>query len=68
MKGRDKEDLRNHSAAELRAELVQSREKLFRLRFKHVTAPVKKPLEMRTLRRHAARLQTWIRAKEGAQS
>lgn len=68
MKGRDKENLFSHSAVELRAELVQAREKLFRLRFKHGSAPAKNPLELRTLRRHAARLETWIREKEGAKS
>ena len=68
MKARDRENLRNHSIAELHVELTSAREKLFRLRFKHGTAPAKTPLEMRTLRRHAARLETWIREKEGAKS
>ena len=63
MKSKDKESLRNHSAAELRAELTQTREKLFRLQFKHEVAPVKNPLELRNLRRHAARLETWIHEK-----
>ncbi len=66
MKTKDKESLRNHSPAELRAELTQAREKIFRLRFKHGAAPVKNPLELRTLRRHAARLETWIHQKEQA--
>ena len=52
------------SEAELRAELAQTREKLFRLKFKHAVSPVKNPLEMRNLRRHAARLATWVRETE----
>ena len=63
MKAKDKENLRSHSPAELRTELVQTREKLFRLRFKHGVTTVKNPLEMRNLRRHAARIETWIREK-----
>ena len=63
MKARDKENLRSHSAAELRAELSQTKEKLFRLRFQHGVSPVKNPLELRNLRRHAARLATWIQEK-----
>jgi len=66
MKAKDRESLRNHSADELRAELLQTREKLFRLQFKHGVSPVKNPLELRNLRRHAARLETWIREKEAA--
>ena len=63
MKSKDKEGLRNHSAAELRAELTQTKEKIFRLQFKHGVSPVKNPLELRNLRRHVARLETWIREK-----
>ena len=66
MKAKEKESLRNHSAAELRAQLTQAREKLFRLQFKHGVAPVKSPMEMRNLRRHVARLETWIREKRTA--
>ncbi|MFA6002912.1 MAG: 50S ribosomal protein L29 [Elusimicrobiota bacterium] len=64
MKAKDKENLRNHSTAELRTELLQMREKLFRLQFKHGVTPVKNPVEMRNIRRQVARLETWIRQKE----
>jgi len=63
MKSKDKENLRNHSAAELQAELTQTKEKMFRLKFKHSVAPAKNPLEVRNLRRHVARLETWIQQK-----
>ena len=66
MKAKDRENLRNHSALELRAELAAAREKLFRLQFKHGSSPVKNPLEMRGLRRHVARLETWIQEKKAA--
>ncbi len=66
MKAKERENLHNHSAAELRVELTQTREKLFRLRFKQGVAPAKNPLELRNLRRHAARLETWIHEKKAA--
>ena len=66
MKAKERENLRTHSAVELRAELTQTKEKLFRLKFKHGVAPAKNPLELRNLRRHVARLETWIRQKQTA--
>ncbi|MCX5797359.1 MAG: 50S ribosomal protein L29 [Elusimicrobia bacterium] len=66
MKAKERENLRNHTAAELRVELTQAREKLFRLKFKNGVAPAKNPLELRNLRRHAARLETWIQEKKTA--
>ncbi|MDD5629920.1 MAG: 50S ribosomal protein L29 [Elusimicrobia bacterium] len=66
MKAKERETLRNHSPGELRAELSQTREKLFRLKFKHGVAPAKNPMELRNLRRHAARLETWIQEKRTA--
>jgi large subunit ribosomal protein L29 len=66
MKAKDRETFRNHSSAELRAELLATRDKLFRLKFKHGVSPVKNPLELRTLRRHAARIETWIRERAAA--
>jgi large subunit ribosomal protein L29 len=68
MKAKERENLRNHSTAELRAELTQTKEKLFRLKFKHGVAPAKNPLELRNLRRHAARLETWIHEQKAAPS
>ena len=68
MKAKERESLRNLSAAELEAHLRKAGEKRFRLAFKHKTAPLDNPAELRTLRRHAARLKTWIAQKgeEGA--
>ena len=66
MKSTEKETKRNLSAAELQSELRQSEEKLFKLQFKHQSAPLANPLELRTLRRNVARLQTWISQKRTA--
>lgn len=65
MKNRDKDAKRALSAAELQAELRATREKLFKLRFRHRVTRLDDPLELRRMRRHAARLQTWIREKSG---
>lgn len=66
MKQREKDAKRNLSAAELEAELRASREKQFKLSFKHRAMPVTNPMEIRDLRRHIARLETWIREKQAA--
>jgi len=66
MKGRDRDAKRSLSVQELRAELHAAREKHFRLKFKHRVTPLANPLELRQLRRHIARLETWIRGKAGS--
>lgn len=63
MKQKEKDAKRNLSVAELQAELSATRDKHFRMRFKHGAMPVANPLELRSLRRHIARLETWIREK-----
>ncbi|MDD2772637.1 MAG: 50S ribosomal protein L29 [Elusimicrobiales bacterium] len=64
MKTKDKMHLKNLSALELKAELRQAREKQFTLSFKHATTPLTNPLEMRTLRRKIAMLETFLREKD----
>ena len=64
MKIKEKDAKRNLSVAELQAELATTREKHFKLRFKHRAMPVTNPMEIRELRRHIARLETWIREKQ----
>ncbi|MBI4679031.1 MAG: 50S ribosomal protein L29 [Elusimicrobia bacterium] len=63
MKAKDWEAKRNMTVPELREELRRTLDKRFRIRFKHRVAKVKNPLELRTLRRHAARLKTLINEK-----
>lgn len=67
MKANDKQLKKNLSLAELRLELHQAQEKHFKLRFKHQTSPLANPVELRFLRRHIARIRTWIAEKNPAQ-
>ena len=55
---------------ELTQHLEKSSESLFKLRFRAATAPLKNPMEIRSLRREIARLNTFInqRKAEEAQS
>ena len=64
MKIKEKDAKSALSIPELQAELRTTREKKFKLEFKHRVMPVENPMEIRALRRHIARLQTWIRQKE----
>lgn len=66
MKRKELDTLRSHSAQELGAELRQAREKKLSLSFKHASAPLPNPLELRKLRRRVAVLETVIREKGGA--
>ncbi len=68
MKAKEREAKKVLSLPELRSEVAQAREKRFRLRFKHQVTPSKNPVELRTLRRDIARLETWIRQRESAES
>ena len=63
MKTKEKEAKKNLTVAELETELHQSQEKLFKLQFKHRVSPLANPLELKFLRRHIARLHTWVREK-----
>lgn len=66
MKRRDLEAKRALTAPELRAELRAAREKQFKLGFKHRVSRLENPMELRSVRRHISRLETWIRQKEAA--
>ncbi|MFA6093018.1 MAG: 50S ribosomal protein L29 [Elusimicrobiota bacterium] len=64
MKTQDKTNKKDLSLDELRSELRQLREKQFKLRFKHRVTPLTNPMELRSLRRDIARLNTWIRTRQ----
>ncbi len=49
---------------ELKIQLREAEDKLFKLKFAHAMSPLKNGLELRILKRHRARLITWIRQKE----
>ena len=68
MKAKEREAKKSLSTAELAAELRNSEEKAFKLRFKHAVTPVSNPLELRTLRRHVARIKTWLRERRSQQA
>ena len=59
-----KEDLSALSPDEMEARLKQLQEAYFRARFRHVTSPLKNPMELRHFRRQIARVKTWQRRKE----
>jgi large subunit ribosomal protein L29 len=63
MKRKERDAKRNLSLDELKAELGKLREKQFRLRFKHRVTPLTNPLELRTVRREIARVETWVHEK-----
>jgi large subunit ribosomal protein L29 len=66
MKTNEKEQKRALGVAELESELHQAQEKLFKAQFKHQVTPLANPLELRSQRRHVARLKTWIAEKKAA--
>ena len=64
MKTNEKEALKNKTAAELTEALAKAQEKKFNLLFKHSTAPIANPMEIRAVRREIALLQTLISQKK----
>ena len=64
MKAKQWQDIKNMADAEIDAKLNETKEKLFRLKFKHFTTPVKNSLEIRGLRRLVARLNTLLKERQ----
>jgi len=64
MKAKQWQDIRNMADAEMAAKLNETKEKLFRLKFKHFATPVKNSLEIRGLRRLVARLNTLLKERQ----
>ena len=63
-KNKSKESLHEMSTHELQAQLKESREKSFRLKFQHTSNPLKNPMEIRIARRQLARVLTVLHQKE----
>lgn len=63
MKAKAWQEIRSMSEPELEAKLRESEEKLFRLKFKHSTTPLKNGLEIRSLRRGIARYKTLLKER-----
>lgn len=64
MKIQEKSNIAELPIPDLRLQLKECEEKLFNLRFKNSISRLKNGLEIREIRRHKARLLTWIRQKE----
>jgi large subunit ribosomal protein L29 len=64
MKSKNWQEMKNMSDAELNAKLNDMQDRIFRLKFRHTTAPVKNPLEIRMLRRDIARVKTLLAQKK----
>jgi large subunit ribosomal protein L29 len=58
MKAKVWQEIKNLTEPELQLKLRENEEKLFRMKFKHATTPMKNGLEIRTLRRMIARIKT----------
>jgi large subunit ribosomal protein L29 len=56
-------EMSNYSESELTAKLDEYQRKRFNLSLRHRTAPLKNPLELRSLRRDIARVKTLLRTK-----
>ena len=66
-KSQDLASLRELPVTDLQVQLQECEEKLAKLKFVHAAAPIKNPLEIRSLRRQKARLITWIHQKSSGQ-
>jgi large subunit ribosomal protein L29 len=64
MKMKAWQEIKNLTEAELQLKLRENEEKLFRLKFKHATTPVKNGLEIRNIRRMIARLKTLMKEQQ----
>jgi len=64
MKRRDKESIKNLSDAELKSQKAGLKKQIFQINFKHTTAPVENPVEVRIARRKIALINTLLRQRE----
>jgi len=66
MKRKEKEQLKNMSDAELKAQLRDLEKHLFQIKFKRASSPLENPLEIRLIRRRMAVIKTCIGMGERA--
>lgn len=57
-------EIREKSNDELKQELLDLKEELFRLRFQHATNQLENPLKLRTVKRDMARVRTILTERE----
>ena len=58
------EKMREMTEQELNNEALKLKQKLFNLRFQHVTGQLENPIKMRDVKREIARIKTVIREKQ----
>jgi large subunit ribosomal protein L29 len=63
MKTKVWQEIRGLSDAELGIKLEESKEKMFRMKFKHASTPLKNGLEIRTTRKLIAKINTLIKER-----
>jgi large subunit ribosomal protein L29 len=63
MKNKSWNEMKSMTDVELGAKLNELQDKLFKLKFRHSTSPVKNPLEIREIRRNVARIKTLVAQK-----
>lgn len=66
MKAKERESQKSMALPELQTKLHETRQKRFKLLFKHRVSGTANPLELRNLRRDIARLKTWINERQEA--
>lgn len=66
MKEKQWQEIKSLSVVELEAKLRDAEEKIFRLKFRHSSTPLKNPLEIRNLRKDIARYRTLLKEKQSA--
>jgi large subunit ribosomal protein L29 len=61
-------DIRDLTTDEIREQITQKQEELFRLRFRGATQQLENPALIKSLRRDVARMRTILREREMAKS
>lgn len=64
MKSQDRAVIKALPENELKVQLKECEEKLFKLRFAHAASPLKNGLQLRNLKVQRARILTWLREKQ----
>ena len=64
LKSQDLATIRALPDSELKVQLRETEERIFKLKFANAVAPLKNGLEINGLKKHRARLLTWLRANQ----
>lgn len=66
MKAKQWQEIRSMSIIELDSKLRSAKEELFRMKFRHSSAPIKNGLVIRNIRRNIARYKTLLNQKSNS--